>query len=1004
MITHRNRSFSIFLTALILFCYKLILPQNQNIRNYNVQDGLPHQDIMCGIQDTTGRLWFSLFNGGLCIYDGSSWETLSEEDGVPKVTYKKLFLCSKGILWAMPPISKDKIVFLDKNNWKHISFPEKEFSDVGLTSISVKYTKNDTILTLGTINHGIIQYKNRNWLYPQYNKDLIGETVFNLEEKGDSLFVLTNRGMLLVVNNIITYFKKLYSNMPDEKIIAFNVQKFKPTNIIWLLADNWLGYIKNNKFSLLSSTFTFPYSLNYLSTFVLPADNNKIYYGNVKDLYIFDKINQTNIRLGTENGFNTRGASWAFIDREKNIWFTTKRGISKLQRSSFTNYYRSDGLLQNEVTAIEKLDDKTLILGHNNGFTLFKNKGFYRLKFDLERMPDSRVLDFTKDTKNNVWFAARELGIGKINTDLNIDWFNNNKNLHFNTVRIDREGTLIIGTNRGLYMLRNKKIIRYPLAQEFHPNIRKIYFLDNQVIALTTVRDGLIFISKNKTKFINNKSKEINSVYCLYKSDNELFVGTLYGLYVVEEESLVKYKSNNFQINVPIYFITKDKKNNIWFGTNDGLIKWDGIRSRKYSVSEGLSGPETNRSASYVDDDGKFWIGTNKGLSCLNPNYDYAVSVKPKQEFLSLETASGERFKLNNPVELSYTQNNILFHYRGLSFIDENSLRYHVEIKDIDNGWSNKFITSENVARFTNLNPGRYTVSLVTENPKTTFSDSLFTPIVTINKPFFNQWWFYLINFLIASSIIYSVQNYISQKKYSSRLEKEVLERTKLLSKSEENIRMLTQELFRAQENERKRIAMDLHDNVAQEISALKIFISKFASLHSDANTKKINTLLERSISSIREILYDLRPVELDQLGLVKSLYKLSKKFSKETNIKLKFFSSGFNNVTFNPDAEINIFRLFQEILNNIRKHAKAKKVKINLIASYPNFLMCIEDDGVGFNVEEKTIEAVKNKRMGLQTIKERTYLLNGKLKIDSTPGKGTKFKIEISLKDQNED
>ena len=102
------------------------------------------------------------------------------------------------------------------------------------------------------------------------------------------------------------------------------------------------------------------------------------------------------------------------------------------------------------------------------------------------------------------------------------------------------------------------------------------------------------------------------------------------------------------------------------------------------------------------------------------------------------------------------------------------------------------------------------------------------------------------------------------------------------------------------------------------------------------------------------------------------------------------------------PDIEINLYRLFQEALNNIKKHADAQHVIIRLVASYPKIILGIEDDGRGFDVEGRLLKASREKRMGLGSMEERVSLLNGNLRIRSRLLEGTKIRIEIPLREKN--
>jgi PAS domain S-box-containing protein len=219
---------------------------------------------------------------------------------------------------------------------------------------------------------------------------------------------------------------------------------------------------------------------------------------------------------------------------------------------------------------------------------------------------------------------------------------------------------------------------------------------------------------------------------------------------------------------------------------------------------------------------------------------------------------------------------------------------------------------------------------------------------------------------------------------------------------AEEKIHALTHELIKAQENERHRIARHLHDQVAQDLSSLKIGWQTLFDHQQDVRPEvkkkilKLSRILDGSISAVRNLSYDLRPPGMDQLGLVRTALKYCDDFSETESIKVDFHSAGMDDLKRDFDTEINLFRLIQEGLNNIKKHADAAQVKIRLVASSPNIILRIEDNGKGFDVESRLAKSLKEKRMGLSSMEERVGLLGGTMRIKSEISKGTKIVIEV--------
>ena len=222
------------------------------------------------------------------------------------------------------------------------------------------------------------------------------------------------------------------------------------------------------------------------------------------------------------------------------------------------------------------------------------------------------------------------------------------------------------------------------------------------------------------------------------------------------------------------------------------------------------------------------------------------------------------------------------------------------------------------------------------------------------------------------------------------------------LKRAEESIRELTGALITAQEDERARIARDLHDNVAQCLSAAKI---AGETLHDGAllstpelkaRLTEFSSLISRAIWSVREISYDLRPPDLEYLGLPQALERLCDDFSRATGIRVVFSGAGLDGVVLGQDVAINLYRIVQEALANVRRHAKARQVSVRLVESFPKIIVRIKDDGQGFDVATQQEQAGRHRHMGLASMRERAGLFGGTLRIVSAPGQGCLVVAEV--------
>ncbi len=216
--------------------------------------------------------------------------------------------------------------------------------------------------------------------------------------------------------------------------------------------------------------------------------------------------------------------------------------------------------------------------------------------------------------------------------------------------------------------------------------------------------------------------------------------------------------------------------------------------------------------------------------------------------------------------------------------------------------------------------------------------------------------------------------------------------------------------IIEAQEEERKRVAREIHDGPAQSMSNIVIKAEICERLmDKDVNEARkelqnLKKVMRDSLQEVRKIIYNLRPMALDDLGLLPTLERYVISFKEETGIDVQLRSRAINE-EIKPVISLAVFRIVQESLNNVLKHAQAKRVSILLEHVNQKLIIIIADNGVGFNTKNvKIIEPESTGGFGLFSMKERVTLLEGEVDIVSQVGVGTKITIHIPLLDEGED
>lgn len=217
---------------------------------------------------------------------------------------------------------------------------------------------------------------------------------------------------------------------------------------------------------------------------------------------------------------------------------------------------------------------------------------------------------------------------------------------------------------------------------------------------------------------------------------------------------------------------------------------------------------------------------------------------------------------------------------------------------------------------------------------------------------------------------------------------------------NQEELRRLTKKLFESQEEERRRIARELHDEAGQSLTAINLSLEGLERLIPEGSEALLNELYDirrlvsRATTELKYLSYRLHPTLLNDLGLEPALRSYLKQVSTRCGLEIDFQMIGFDK-RLDKDIETALYRFAQEALTNVLKHSGAEHFRLSIIKSYPNIIFTAEDDGCGFDVNDVLANSGS---LGLIGMRERAYFLGGTFQIKSVPGKGTKIRIEIPL------
>ena len=248
----------------------------------------------------------------------------------------------------------------------------------------------------------------------------------------------------------------------------------------------------------------------------------------------------------------------------------------------------------------------------------------------------------------------------------------------------------------------------------------------------------------------------------------------------------------------------------------------------------------------------------------------------------------------------------------------------------------------------------------------------------------------------------------------ANQLETLVESRTAKLAESNERLRRemaereaLRRKLLHAQEEERRRIARELHDQMGQNLTALNVGLKSLLNRQSRSGIRgrvqRLQELATQTARDLHRVAVELRPAALDDLGLVKAIRASMEGWSTRYGIEVDFEAGQYKAAGVSSEVETILYRIIQEALNNVAKHSDAKRVAVVLCRTADHVHAIIEDDGKGFDARAASQSGNGSSRLGLLGIQERLGLVGGNFKVESAPERGATLLVRIPISKAHE-
>ncbi|MCY7423219.1 MAG: histidine kinase [Chitinophagaceae bacterium] len=712
---------------------------------------------------------------------------------------------------------------------------------------------------------------------------------------------------------------------------------------------------------------------------------------------------------------NSMYISCLFRDKEGNLFENTEFGV-KVLPASFTQFITLD--YHNSVTpfpaasATRIFESSTgaIYVGTWGKGWLLYNKDFklqhhfYQNEEDNSKPENIRnlVWDFTEDTKGKIWIGYQKGLVGIFDTVTHQITYRNVPEFHQKTIRTllsDRNGDVWFGLHSGLlakWDYKNLKFSSYPNSiDRFGDKASGIVQIssDNKSgLWVATDATGFYRFDRlthsisdwNMIKNADSSYDYVSSISMVNDSAIRLTTGTNGVLhYNTYTKAFFTPDTLNQNPVKGIYGVSEDEAGNTWFATNEGLFRKNKNTGKLVSFNEedGLMA-KIFISPIVTLSNGYWAIAASSGVVYFNPSNIQFASPPSTVRITGFKVFNQnmlvDSLLLAQTISLSHLQNFITINFASLGFSGRNSTHYFYRLSTVDKDWVDA--GSEHIASYTNLTPGNYTFEVKSENREGISSVATTLLSFTILPPWWATWWAWLLYALLLFAILSAIY-----RNSINRIEQRQSEQIKAM--------------VATQEEERKRISRDIHDEVGTKLSALKLFLSSLKEKAAATNNTELQSLatsstqiISEAMHEVRQLLLNLSPAVLEAFGYTTAIEGLVNKINETRQIEFTLVVFGMKK-RLRKDHELALYRITQELINNVLKHAGARHVSLQIGQRDEKIILMIEDDGVGFNVHEH------KDGYGLHNLYARTNLMAGIMTIDSQPGKGTSVLIEIPYK-----
>ncbi len=941
------------LILLIILGLQSAHAQKYPFRAYSIENGLSESVVNDIVQDKDGFIWLAT-GYGLNKFNGYEFENYYQDSGLQDNKVYALYRDSRDRIWIGTGRGINYIV-------DDSVYYDEIFDPLSGQVINTFFEDSNGDLWIGTDGGGVWMMTTEGRLI-QYteNNGLAGDQVRAITEDNNQVLWFATRNGLSSLNNGDFRTYRMEDGLPENRLRALYFDESKQR--LWVGSRNGLAMFRNGRFRVIQQKDGL---VNNRVSSLQMDDFGTIWVGTEEGLSsvnmdedTFEFMNYT-----VQNGLANNLIHDVYHDASGNIWIgTLGGGVNLFTGNYFENYAVEEGLSNNLVTALqEDRHNHMWIATYGGGLMRFDGEAF-RLYNQDDGLEDNRVYVLSRFRNDEIWLGSRS-GIGLVRNDKIYSQGEND--FPYRKIR----GILETSKGEVWYSTYGEGAVLYD-GDSYTQYTETDGLGSNTVMEAVEDPEGNIWFATygGVSKFDGESFQTLRVedglpnngvIHAIVAQDSAIWFSTFGGVARLKNGEFDVLTEQDGLPNTVSYFVYQTRDGHFWIGTNDGVLRLnyedfkqgemrnlDGIRVIR--KEEGLIGNELNTGAIFEDSNGRLWMGTVDGLSIFYPDRFRKKPSRPEVYITGIRS-SGQEYDLGSLLSFSHNRSFIEVDFVGLDYAAPEQITYEYRIKGIDPDWQT---TLDRNAKYPSLPAGDYKFEVRARNADGLWSENRASVSFRINAPFWQQWWFIVLNVVILGAIIFLLYDYWR------------------VSKMVDIERM------------RVRIASDLHDDVGASLTEIALQSDFLQATDIDKDIKKSLQQIGRQsrhiVNALDDIVWSI-DARNDTLGdLTDRMQDYINHVLESKNMRVNYNFDDLNMDHKLPvELKENLYLIFKEAANNIAKYSNGDRVDIELKSDNSTFRFLIRDNGSSKNGIKKTGHGLRNMEMRAHRIGANFDIMN---------------------------